>query len=176
MSKVTSIHRYRWTGEEIAVIITLGVVGIGMAVWAVLPEFSVGRTIISAFALFLSVYSYIIANGRKKKSKITALYDTETTEMMVSGHTLEGLRNMVLLNETVRLSVRAKNDEEFTVRDMLIVTTEQGEDTKTLKFPLRLLSVDSFWDIFEQYAPLAKDARTREAIDFGRNSEKKKKK
>lgn len=176
MSKVTSIHRYRWTGEEIAVIITLGIVGVGVAVWAIIPEFSVGRTIISALTLFLSVYSYVIAKGRKKKSQITALYDTDTTEVMVSGHTFEGLKNMVLLKETVRLSVRAKNDEEFTVRDMLIVTTEQGEDnSKTLKFPLRLLSVDSFWDIFEQYVPLAKDARTREAIDFGRNCEKKKK-
>lgn len=174
MSKIISIHRYRWTGEEIAVIAVLGAFGLGMATWAVM-EMSLGKGIIAGLALFLSVYSYIIANGRKKKSQVTARYDTESSELMVSGHTFEGLKNTAVLNETTRVSVRGKSSEEFTVRDIVIMHTGEGDNEKTLKFPLRLLTVDSFWDIFKQYVPLSKDERTKEGIEFGRNSEKKKK-
>lgn len=175
MSKVVSIHRYRWTGEEIAVITALGLAGIGIGVWA-LMDMSLGRAIIAGICLFLAVYSYVIANGRKKKSEITSRYNTETSEIMVSGHNLDGLNNTGFLNEATRVSVRSKSSAEFTVRDTVIIHTGSGDNQKTVKFPLRLLTVDSFWDIFEGYTSLISDEKSKEGIEFGRNSDKRKKK
>lgn len=164
-------HKYKWTLEEIIMISVLGAGAIAGGVVALINQ-SLGWALIAGGALFLSGYSYFIAKGRKKKSELTATYYPETTELIVSGHTFDGLENSVNLNELINMTARKMGSKEYayTPRDIVILSTSSEDRThSSMKIPLRMFSNDEFWAIMEPNIEKYGNDEIKIATTAGRN-------
>lgn len=132
-------HKYKWRGEEITILTILYGLAVGFGVWAVMNNMAVGYFIAGGVAAVLAIAVTNLGASRKRKSRLFATYDPETTELSVEGNGLDAAQNHVKLSEakTVYTKKITRNDDVYDPRDYLVVSKEGA---KHVKIPMRLVS------------------------------------
>lgn len=138
----TFSHKYKWTYEEIGMIVVL-FIGLIVTVCGYFNgQFEVPAFIaIVAVELGLLAYLFNIGFGRKKKSRLTATYDTETTELAVDGNGYKAETNHGPLRNAV-----SAVEKRVGINDTLLI---QFKDKAPMHIPARLAGVPGLYEILE---------------------------
>lgn len=140
----TFAHKYKWTFEEIAMVVALFVglvfVFIGFANHNYeLPFF----ILLLVVTVGLLGYLFYIGFGRKKKSRLVATYDTETTELVVEGNGYKPETNRGFLSDIVSAS-----EKRVGINDTLLIHFKEKEKS-ALYIPARVAGVAGLYEILE---------------------------
>jgi hypothetical protein len=138
----TFSHKYKWTFEEIAMIVALFVGLIFTFVGYANHQFELPAFIVIVVVLVgLLTYLFTIGFGRKKKSRLVATYNTETTELVVEGNGYKPELNHGPLRDLVSAS-----EKRVGINDTLVL---QFKDKAPLYVPARVAGVSGLHEILE---------------------------
>lgn len=138
----TFSHKYKWTYEEIGMIVAL-FIGLIVTVCGYFNgQFEVPAFIaILAVVVGLLIYLFNIGFGRKKKSSLTAIYNTTTTELVVEGNGYKAETNHGPLRNAV-----SATEKRVGINDTLLI---QFKDKAPMYVPARLAGVAGLYEILE---------------------------
>lgn len=138
----TFSHKYKWTYEEIGMIVALFIGLIFTVCGYFNGQFEIPAFIaIVAVELGLLTYLFIIGFGRKKKSSLTATYDTTTTELVVEGNGYKAETNHGPLRNAV-----SATEKRVGINDTLVISFK---DKAPIHVPARMAGVPGLYEILE---------------------------
>lgn len=138
----TFSHKYKWTLEEISMVVALFVGLIFTVVGYSNGQFEVPAFIaIVVVILGLLTYLFKIGFGRKKKSRLTATYNPKTTELVVEGNGYDAKLNHGPLRNIVSAS-----EKRVGINDSLLI---QFKDKAPMYVPARIAGVPGLYEILE---------------------------
>lgn len=141
----TFSHKYKWTFEEIAMVAALFVGLIFTFVGFSNKQFDMPMFIVLLVVIIgLLGYLFTIGFGRKKKSRLAATYDTETTELVVEGNGYKPELNRGKLRDAV-----AAFEKRVGINDTLVIEFK-GKDKSSLFVPARLAGQPGLYEILEK--------------------------
>lgn len=140
----TFFHKYKWTLEEISMVTALFIGLIFTFIGFANKQFDVPMFIaLLVVCLGLLGYLFNIGFGRKKKSRLVATYDTETTELVVEGNGYKRELNRGKLRDAVTAF-----EKRVGVNDTLVIEFK-GKDKPSLFIPARLAGRPGLYEILE---------------------------
>lgn len=140
----TFSHKYKWTFEEIAMVAALFVGLIFTFIGFSNKQFDMPMFIVLLVVIIgLLGYLFTIGFGRKKKSRLIATYDTETTELVVEGNGYKPELNRGKLRDAV-----AAFEKRVGINDTLVIEFK-GKDKSSLFVPARLAGQPGLYEILE---------------------------
>lgn len=138
----TFSHKYKWTLEEISMVVALFVGLIFTLIGYSKGQFEVPAFIaIVVIILGLLTYLFKIGFGRKKKSRLTATYNPKTTELVVEGNGYDAKLNHGPLRNIVSAS-----EKRVGINDTLLI---QFKDKAPMYVPARIAGVPGLYEILE---------------------------
>lgn len=138
----TFTHKYKWTFEEISMIVALFVGLIFTFVGYFNKQLELPALIaLVVVELALLGYLFTIGFGRKKKSRLVATYDTKTTELVVEGNGYKPELNHGPLRNVVSAS-----EKRVGINDTLLL---QFKDKAPMYVPARVAGVSGLYEILE---------------------------
>ena len=140
----TFSHKYKWTFEEIAMVAALSIGLIFVFVGYANKQYEIPMFILLlVVAVGLLGYLFTIGFSRKKKSRLIATYDTDTTELVVEGNGYKPQLNHGQLSQIVSAS-----EKRVGINDTLLVHFKD-KDKAPLYIPARLAGVSGLYEILE---------------------------
>ena len=140
----TFFHKYKWTFEEISMVTALFVGLIFTFVGFANKQFDMPMFIVLlVVCVVLLGYLFNIGFGRKKKSRLVATYDTETTELVVEGNGYKPQLNRGKLRDA-----STAFEKRIGVNDTLVIEFK-GKDKPSLFIPARLAGRPGLYEILE---------------------------
>ena len=157
----TFTHKYKWTFEEIGIISAL-VIGVAFTVIGY-----TGQQLGLPLFIFLLVieaallgYLFTIGFGRKKKSRLVATYNPETTELVVEGNGYKPAENHGKLADVVSAS-----EKRIGINDTLVL---HFKDKNALHVPARVAGKPGLYALLEDTLVNKTDIATKkpEILEF----------
>lgn len=151
------IHKYKWTGEEKAIVSVIYTAAVVLAVFGFLGE-NIAAYIGAGVAFVLGSLVTRLGVKRKSKSRLIALYDSTTGIISVEGNGLSASHNNGNLNTARNLYVKkvATRDENIDPKDFLGIGF--GGHKKML-IPMRLVAQEPLLGILTPYIEQQIDIR-----------------
>lgn len=138
----TFSHKYKWTLEEISMVVALFVGLIFTVIGYSNGQFEVPAFIaIVVVILGLLTYLFKIGFGRKKKSRLIATYNPKTTELVVEGNGYDAKLNHGPLRNIVSAS-----EKRVGINDCLLI---QFKDKAPMYVPARIAGAPGLYEILE---------------------------
>lgn len=147
MSKTTVFHRYKWTLREKLILTIPSVLLIGALVY-----FSVEKGSFSTgWAILLGAWAIIFAmlvnlgKDKKKKSRLEAIYDPETTVVSVEGNKLYKHGS----NKGALRDMKTAMIKQVGMNPTMILDPED-ENKRKVYIPMRVASKEGFLDFLKK--------------------------
>ncbi|MBC9705742.1 MAG: hypothetical protein H9W81_12395 [Enterococcus sp.] len=143
------IHKYKWTGEEKTIVGTLFVAAVVLAVVGLVAG-NIAAYIGAGVVLVLGALVTRLGLKRKSKSRLIALFDSNTGILSVEGNGLSASHNNGNLNTARNLFVKkvAVRDENIDPKDFLGISFG---GSKKMMIPMRLVAQEPLLGILTPY-------------------------
>lgn len=156
------IHKYKWTGEEKTIVTVIYAAVVALAVIGFVND-NVTAYIGAGVALVMGLLVTRLGVKRKSKSRLIALYDSNTGILSVEGNGLSASHNNGDLDKARNLFVKkvAVRDEAIDPKDFLGIGFG---GSKKMLIPMRLVAQEPLLGILSPYIEKQLEIRDRDKL------------